>query len=185
VVKTMSVYKRVSWAAGCAIALLGIAAPNVARAQLGREIDGTYLFAGGNVEVVALKTAIERAALQLNVFIRPTGRMTLGRNLRVPSEIVLATTGDELAITIHPYPPRRSKLDGTATTFINERSDDNVLRRTVHGRAITETVVMGRITRRIRYGFSDDHRRLTMGWAVTIPQYFSSPIRYTLSYERR
>jgi hypothetical protein len=167
------------------IALIGLAMPSIAQAQLGPQIDGRYLYVGGETERVALRRALDQAAAQLNVFIRPAGRSALRRNLTVPSEVVLATTGDELAIAIHPFPPRRSKLDGTATRFRNSRSRNNVMRRSVQGTAIVETVVMGRITRQIRYSFGADRRRLTMAWQLAIPQYFSRPIRFALSYARR
>jgi hypothetical protein len=181
----MATKKNAMLGATWTIALLILAAPAAARAEVSGQIAGTYVFAGGGRERAAHGRALDEAASELNAVLRPVGRAALGRHLGIPRQVEVATFGDMIALTNHPFPPRRSRLDGTAVTFDNTRGQPSVMRRVVQGATIVETIVAGDITRVIRYRFSDDSSRLYASWQVSIPQYLSRPVRFTLTYRRQ
>lgn len=167
------------------VVILGLLAPTEAYAQLDSSIDGTYFFVGGNVQRQAHQKVLEAAVHELSPILRPVGRGVLKRYLEIPRFIAFNTHGDFLDIAVDPYPPRRSKLDGIPTSLDTVSDDPSTITRSVKGLVITERIITGKNRRAITYRFHEDNERLTLGWHVTIPRYFSQPIRYKLSYRRR
>jgi hypothetical protein len=167
------------------VAVLCMTVPSAAWAELGGEIDGTYVFAGGEAERAAHRAALDDAAASVSPVLRPIARTVLGQLLQLPRRIIVRTVGDQLEITIDPNPPRRSRLDGTATTFRNVRGTRSVLRRVLRGRTIHETAVAENSTRNIEFRFGEDNRRLTACWRVEVPERFPRPVRFRLTFERQ
>jgi len=159
--------------------------PATAQAQLDDRVDGTFVYAGGEVQSAAHAMSLERAAEELNPLIRPIGLRALRRHLKIARFVSFKSSGDHLTITLDPFPARRSKLDGTASTFLAINGKNSSIRRVVRGRTVIETLASDRVRRVISYGFDESFDRVTLAWNVSLPRYFKAPIRFRLSYRRQ
>lgn len=169
------------------IAIMAALAPATAWAESLEEIQGTYVFAGGQSQRDGVHDSVESVVDQMGAISRAFARNKLHSACAIPSRIVFTPRGNNLAITLSPQPARSSNLDGTRVTFQNTVGQEVTMHRVTRGEnTIVETIDASRSSRRIIvYQFSPDRSRLTIRWRIENSQYLPSPISYTLSFRRQ
>lgn len=169
------------------VVLAGSLWPAAAFAQPLEEIQGTYVYVGGQVQRDRAHQAVETIVDQMGAISRAFARNKLHAACAVPGRIVFTPQGDNLAITLSPQPARTSQLDGTSVSFQNTEGQTVAMQRVVRGEdTIIETIDAARDSRRvITYRFSPDRSRLTIRWRLENPRYLPAPITYTLSFRRQ
>jgi len=156
-----------------------------AAAQPIPEMNGVFDFIGGEQQIEAHRNALESAVLGLNPLIRPIARKVLQKHLGIPQFVTFKAEAHHLVITMDPYPPRRSALDGTTTVFKTIRGARGTIRRTLRERAITERIESEGNRKVITYQFHEDNERMSLRWHTSIPRYFRHTIGFSLSYRRQ
>lgn len=162
-----------------------LSAPEPAAAELCRDAQIVFLYDGGDAQQRALDKSIEGAVLELNAVVRPFARRFLKRFLKIPESITYEKQGSLTALTVPPYPPRLSTLDGRPHKFTNVKGSQSTLRRHLEGRSIIETSRNSHGQRRIIYRFAPSCQRLETEWTIESRRILKGPINFTLSYRRR
>lgn len=170
-----------------AVVLVGSLWPASAFAQPIAELEGTYVYVGGQVQRDRAHEAVENVVDQMGAISRAFARNKLHSACTVPRRIVFAPQGNNLTISLAPAPARTSQLDGTSVNFQNTEGQTVTMHRVIRGEdTIIETIDAARDSRRvITYRFSADRSRLTVRWQVENPRYLPTPITYTLSFRRQ
>jgi hypothetical protein len=152
---------------------------------LAAALSGSYRFVGGESEIASVEKAIEEAAEELNVFIRPIARRRL-RDANLPaSRLDIRVDGKDVTVESSGRPPITAPV-GKAPVEWKNPDNGNTLRvsyRIPEPRVLEQRLRGDRGVSVLRHALDEAGNTLKIRTTITIDM-LSSPLEFTTTYRR-
>lgn len=148
-------------------------------------LSGSYRFVGGESEIASVEKAIEDAAEELNVFIRPIARRRL-RDANLPaSRLDIRVRGNDVTVKSSGRPPITA-IVGKAPVEWKNPDNGNVLHvsyRVPEPRVLEQRLRGDRGVSVLRHALDEAGDTLKIRTTITVDM-LSSPLEFTTTYRR-
>jgi len=145
---------------------------------------GVYVYAGGQAQQTARKSAVDNVVEQMNVLIRGLARRNLLKATEPWQRITVGVSGKNLTLNRGGGVPATVALEGPAVSFSNGFAGRSSVRRRFAKGSIIEVIDDGTSSRTNMFSLSSAGKILSVGSRIRSP-HLPQDVVFRFSYKRQ